>query len=142
MNPESQPVRPNVETAPQIPGAVEFFPDGTIRGPEVGPGSPEQQTAAPVEQLTQSAQLAVPAMPAPPIAAIPQAPTTTTVPTDDNPAIAADDDLIEKEWVDKVKKIIVLTKGSPYEQAKAIAALQADYLKKRYNRTLGESDGL
>ena len=65
------------------------------------------------------------------------APTAIT----DVPDTAADDDLIEKEWVDKAKKIIAITKSNPYEQAKAIAQLQADYLKKRHNRELGGVDG-
>lgn len=133
-------MRPNVEAMPQIPGGVEYFPDGTTSRPEVGPGSsPEKQAVAPVEQLTQSAQstasAVLPALPAAPIAPV----VTTTTQDDSNPAIASDDDLIEKEWVDQAKKIITLTKGNPYEQAKAIADLQADYLKKRYNRTIGES---
>lgn len=137
MNPESQPVRPNIEAVPQIPGATEYLPGGP-QSPELGQRSPEQQAPAPVEQLTQSAQSAAPAVAVP--VADPALPTATTavISDDDNPAIAADDDLIEKEWVDKVKKIITLTKGNPHEQAKAIASLQADYLKKRYNRVLGE----
>lgn len=55
------------------------------------------------------------------------------------PITAADDDLIEKEWVDKVKKIIALTKDDPYEKNRVITQLQADYLKKRYNKVLGET---
>ena len=56
------------------------------------------------------------------------------------PLLAADEDLIEKEWVDKLKSIISLTKDDPYERARVIAQLQADYLKKRYNRTLGQAE--
>ena len=63
--------------------------------------------------------------------------TQSTALLGDTPAMAADDDLIEKEWVDKAKKIITVTRGRPYEQAKAIALLQADYLKKRHGRELG-----
>ena len=138
MNPELPRVHPNGEAMPQIPGGAEYFPDGMVRSPETLP-APEQQPAQ-VEQLTQTAQ-AMPPMAVPQVAA-PVAPATQPAPlTDDTPVVAADDDLIEKEWVDKLKKIITLTKGNPYEQAKAIAALQADYLKKRYNRELGESSG-
>ena len=59
---------------------------------------------------------------------------------DDTPLVAADEDLIEREWVDKVKKIIALTKDNPYERNRVITQLQADYLKKRYNKTLGQND--
>ena len=46
----------------------------------------------------------------------------------------------EKEWVDKLKKIIILTKDDPYERSRVITQLQIDYLKKRYNKTLGQDD--
>jgi hypothetical protein len=53
------------------------------------------------------------------------------------PLVANDDDLIEKEWVDKAKKIIVQTKDDPYRREKEVGKLQADYLRKRYGRELG-----
>lgn len=137
MNPEVPQVRSSPESMPQIPGGVEYFPDGTSKSPEKVL-SPEQHTSQ-VEELTQAAQ-AIPyvgtsALPVPP----PPPPAVTIPVTHGAPVAAADEDLIEKEWVDKVKNIIALTRGNPHEQAKAIAALQADYLKKRYNRELGES---
>ena len=55
----------------------------------------------------------------------------------DSPLVAADDDLIEKEWVDKAKKIVNETKDNPHQQEKAVNKLQIDYLKKRYGRELG-----
>lgn len=138
MNPELPQVRSQAEKMPQIPGSVEYFPDGTNKSPEQAPS--HEQQASQVEQLTQAAQ-AMPYVAAPPVA-LPTPPPAVSIPvTSGAPAMAADDDLIEKEWVDKVKNIIALTKGNPYEQAKAIAALQADYLKKRYNRESGESNG-
>jgi hypothetical protein len=56
-----------------------------------------------------------------------------------NPIIANDDDLIEKEWVDKAKKIIQDTKDNPYLREQEVNKLQADYLRKRYGRELGTS---
>lgn len=84
----------------------------------------------------------------PPVAQTPQPPVppvldvnlTTTTPQDDTqqddstPAVAADVDLIEKEWVDKAKKIVNQTRDDPHEQESAVGRLQADYLKKRYGR--------
>ncbi len=58
-----------------------------------------------------------------------------------NPALAADDDLIEKEWVDKAKKIIEATKEDPYKRELEIGKLQRDYILKRYGRSIGESGG-
>lgn len=57
-----------------------------------------------------------------------------------SPLTANDDDLIEKEWVDKAKKIINETKDDPYLREKQVGDLQADYLMKRYGHDLGGSD--
>lgn len=59
-------------------------------------------------------------------------------PTDDMPLTAADDDLIEKEWVDKAKKIVTETRDDPHLREKEVGKLQADYLRKRYGKELGE----
>ena len=56
--------------------------------------------------------------------------------TDDNPTNAADEDLIEKEWVEKAKKVVAETRNDPYAQDRAISKLQADYLNKRYGRQI------
>ncbi len=62
----------------------------------------------------------------------------TSVPvSDDLPLVANDDDLIEKEWVDKAKKIIIQTKDDPYRREQEVGKLQADYLRKRYGKELG-----
>lgn len=59
-----------------------------------------------------------------------------------NPAAAADEDLIEKEWVDKAKKIIEETKEDPYRRELEIGKLQRDYIRKRYGREIGEPSGV
>lgn len=53
-----------------------------------------------------------------------------------NPAIADDVDVIEKEWVDKAKKIVSETKNDPYLQEQEVSKLQADYLMKRYGKRI------
>ena len=58
----------------------------------------------------------------------------------DNPAVANDDDLIEKEWVDKAKKIVAETRDDPHLQDEKVNKLQADYLKKRFGRELGAAE--
>ena len=57
----------------------------------------------------------------------------------DTPLIANDDDLIEKEWVDKAKQIIADTRDDPHRRELEVGRLQADYLKKRYGKELGTS---
>lgn len=78
------------------------------------------------------------ATPLPPPPPIQGQPTTQQQvgPVDDNPIVAADEDLIEKEWVDRAKKIIASTKNDPYLQEKEVSKLQADYLKKRYGKEI------
>ncbi len=140
MNPELPQSRPVVEATPQIPGSTEYFPDGTVRSLEHAPA--HEQAPARVEQQSRGPVAPVPVVvPATPQPVVDPASQQSALLVSNAPATAADDDLMEKEWVDKVKSIIALTKGKPYEQAKAIALLQADYLKKRHNRTLGELDG-
>jgi hypothetical protein len=107
--------------------------------PEVGvERSPER-----FEQRSEATPAAVTAQPVlpPPVVALPQPAVPDTVQpsvtNDDLPIAANDDDLIEREWVDKAKKIIVETKDDPYRREQEVGRLQADYLRKRYGRELG-----
>lgn len=54
--------------------------------------------------------------------------------SDDAPMVAADEDLIEMEWVNKAKKIINDTKSDPYLQEREVSKLQASYLQRRYGK--------
>jgi len=79
--------------------------------------------------------------------ALPPLANTSALPSDDSsivqdddqslPLVANDDDLIEKEWVDKAKSIVNNTKTDPYSQEKAVNGLQKAYKKKRYGREPG-----
>jgi hypothetical protein len=111
------------------------------------PSSPEVGLERHAEQFEQRSEatplqvVAQPILPSPvvapqPVAVTMVAPVSTT---DDLPLVANDDDLIEKEWVDKAKKIIVETKDDPYRREQEVGRLQADYLRKRYGRELGAS---
>lgn len=57
--------------------------------------------------------------------------------TDDTPLVAGDDDLIEKEWVDKAKKVIADTRDDPHRRELEVKKLQVDYVRKRYGREIG-----
>ncbi len=77
----------------------------------------------------------------PPVAA-PSTATPTAVNDDDtavsgSPLVAADNDLIEKEWVDRAKKIVQDTHDDPAKREQQVSALQKDYLRKRYGKELG-----
>lgn len=53
------------------------------------------------------------------------------------PDEAADNDLIEKEWVLKAKQIVEHTSEDPFLQQQELSKIKADYMKKRYNKDLG-----
>lgn len=113
----------------------------SLSTPEAAPASP-----SPEHQETREVQPTAPADPAPTVqpSAPPPLPQLSQPSlaqpqiqaADDSPATAADDDLIEKEWVEKAKKVIAETKHDPYLQEQAVSKLQADYLQKRYNKTV------
>lgn len=52
------------------------------------------------------------------------------------PAIAADTDLMENEWVKELKQMIMETKNDPFAREVRFKEMQIDYLKKRYNRII------
>lgn len=58
-----------------------------------------------------------------------------------SPEIADDIDLIEKEWVEKAKEIVNQTKDDPRQQNIALGKMKADYLKKRFNKTINIDTG-
>ncbi|MGD8374088.1 MAG: hypothetical protein PVI21_04520 [Candidatus Woesebacteria bacterium] len=59
----------------------------------------------------------------------------------DVPVSASEDDVIEKEWVNKAKQIVKNTKNDPYMQGLEVSKLQADYLKKRHGIDVKVSGG-
>lgn len=58
-----------------------------------------------------------------------------------SPVVAEDKDDIEKEWISKAKRIVEQTKSDPYLQERAVSRLQADYMKKRFNKEIKLSEG-
>ena len=96
-------------------------------------GVPQQPTStAPVP----SVQPSLP--PVPPVqsqAAATQAGVSNTT-TISVPAVADDQDLIEKEWVAKAKNIVEKNRNDPYQQSQELTVFKNDYLSKRYNKTI------
>ena len=138
MNPElPSPQRAPEQMPPQIPQPGEF--DAGQQAEQVGERSPEREQY--MQSIDQAPQLAPPPMlpvPAPVVVPVPSAAPVqddTTMPT-----VANDDDLIEKEWVDKAKKIIADTRDDPYRREREVNRLQTDYLMKRYGKELGAAD--
>lgn len=131
-NPERSP-----EAAPNLP-TPETTPDFPLPSPERGSSSvPERAPEhAAQSQASLSAQPIPITLPAP----VPVSDDAgVSAATDDTPAVAADEDLIEKEWVDKAKQIISETRDDPAARERQVGKLQSDYLKKRYGKELGAS---
>lgn len=139
-----EPKLPEVNSLPeQVPGAHDQYLEQSpvSLSPEIGiEGGVER-----FEQRSEATPAAANSMPIlPPLQTV-AAPVSepiadaATLAVDDNPIAASDDDLIEKEWVDKAKKIIMQTKDDPFRREQEVSRLQADYLRKRYGKELGSS---
>ncbi len=121
-----------------LPGLT--VPERTVEsGPALNPET-ELQRSRQVETQAPPPVAAPGALPtvAPPLPVDDSATTPSSV-DDDTPLVAADDDLIEKEWVDKAKKIIAETKDEPYRREQEVKKLQIEYVRKRYGRVIGDS---
>ena len=128
-------------SAEQMPTPIEYGQNFTY-SQEANPGVQPEQRERAIETGGERLNQAMPPLPIQPAVAptqlpIPQ-PVTQAVAADDSPQQAADEDLIEKEWVDKAKSIISSTKDDPHAREQAVIKLQADYLKKRYGKILGD----
>lgn len=134
------------EIQPQTQQNIENMPPVSAVGPENIPSIPAIEAApAPQEAYEQRADAAMGvaatvttpvAAPqyAPPVQSQPQPTQQTSV---NAPLVAADDDLIEKEWVDKAKEIIKQTGNDPHARTEQVGELQRSYLQKRYGKDLG-----
>jgi hypothetical protein len=112
--------------------------------PEAAPmGSPEQ-LSNPETQIGPMQSTPAQAVPVVPVSQQPVVQSTTTTSDDSStnattPAAAADVDLIEKEWVDQAKKVVSSTRSDPHEQARLVAELMRDYVRKRYGKEVGKA---
>lgn len=97
-----------------------------------------QGETAPSAEASHAPIVAIPSVPIPVVQNDDSDDTTTLPPVEnDTPATANDSELIEREWVDKAKKVIAQTRDDPYRREQEVNKLQADYLYKRYGRKLG-----
>ncbi len=117
--------------------------------PEVVPGSfepqleqapqPFEREPLPQEASVTQPQQTMPALPQPVVSVVDDDDATAALLTA-LPDVAADDDLIEKEWVNKAKHIIAETADDPHAREQAISQLQKEYLRKRYGKEVGVSE--
>ena len=131
--PEQLPMPP-VNTGEYIP-SLPPLETGIEKGAERREQAAEAGAHA-ADATTLAAPAATPQ--APPI--VPPNDLATQAPISATPLVAADEDLIEKEWVDKAKEIIQHTKDDPHARTQKVNELQRDYMQKRYNRVIGASE--
>jgi len=117
------------------PPVMEQLPPSPGMTPEVGvpmaehpPATPETTALAP-PQATPQLQQFQPAV----SQTQPAVQATTQVST---LPLADDDDLIEKEWVERAKRIVEQTRDDPYKQSEELTVVKADYLQQRYNKSI------
>ena len=128
--PQFQPERAPVEHAPK----PEQLPQQT---------TPEQGIERGAERKEQAAESRSVIADLPTTTGVPQPVALSTTPLQDDatsPLAADDADLIEKEWVDRAKKIIQETRDNPAQREKQVSQLQKDYLKKRYGKEVGATE--
>lgn len=136
-----EPILPEPTAPNSVPQNKELYsvqPTNVPQGSEVAPNTAPEQSHEAITQVVSPVQATV--MPTQSVVDS-TSNTATAVPVQgsaqaDDPLIADDVDVIEKEWVDKAKKIVNATKEDPFQQEKEVSKLQADYLMKRYNKQL------
>ena len=143
MNPELQSTTPTPENlVPKLnPEAIgggqvttpEINQSGIERGAEVKEAASEARALAgdSAAIITNNPAQSIPSIPAPSL--IGPAPNSDILE-------AADEDEIEKKWIDKTQEIISSTKGDPFEREKQIVNVREEYQKKRFNRTRGDGN--
>lgn len=139
---EQKPLSP--DHGPDLPPVIPAS-SGETAAPSLSPEIHSEDSAERQEQQSEAVHAsggpALPAVSSPLPTALPSADDTVTDSSQpiqgSSPAIANDDELIEKEWVDRAKKVIAETKDDPYRREQEVNRLQADYLLKRYGRELG-----
>jgi Txe/YoeB family toxin of Txe-Axe toxin-antitoxin module len=95
---------------------------------------PQPSQPMPGQPTVAAPQVGDAPMPASQLSSALTTPTQPVAALQNAPQAAQDSDLIEKEWVTKAKEIVQTTKSDPFEQNRQLAALKADYMKKRYGK--------
>jgi hypothetical protein len=124
MNPNNTP-SPGFELPSPVGGDTASAPEQAPMPETAHDPSPTPPSAQPMQPVAQTSNPVTPPM------NVPMNPATAGVP------LAADDaDLIEKEWVEKAKAIVASTRHDPRTQNRELNKFKADYMQKRYNKTL------
>lgn len=121
----------------EIPASPEDAKDAQERLLERGNEQKQVSEGKPAKQTPKFQ----PPLQSPPLIASPQQPQADNQVKDSSQAPstglqAQDADLIEKEWVERAKAIVAHTRNDPYKQKSEMSKVKADYLKKRFDKTI------
>jgi hypothetical protein len=133
MNPNVGENQRQMEAAPPLHNGEKVFDESTEKNLVSSPeNKPQTQSLAASSQA--ASDMALPSQ------------AITDLNTDDSATAiphttpADDTDRIEKEWVDKAKTVIAHTKDDPFEQKNEMSRVKAEYIQKRFNKTI-KADG-
>lgn len=112
--------------------------------PATGEARPETVGGAAGPERAQSAPASIPPATQPiiPLPITPVAPVSSglnnagTTSKSKSGGLVKDDDLIEKEWVDRAKRIVEQTRNDPRQQSDQLTGVKVEYMKKHYNKTI------
>jgi hypothetical protein len=134
MNPNSGENQPQIEySAPRV-GETEAKPaaeKSVTANPENNPQRSVQATAQAASDL---------ALPATAAITTDQPAQDDSVPAATAAAPASEGDRIEKQWIDRAKAVIAKTQDDPFEQKQAMSKVKAEYIQKRFNKTVKTDD--
>jgi hypothetical protein len=122
---------PNFELPPGPPSPE--GEQGQEQHAEAPPSRPEQAAKQPPQPALPAIPDDIPAADQPVIAAPPQ---DVAAPVADPKSAIADTDHIEREWIDKVKNVVARTQDDPYLQKDQMSKIKAEYIQKRFNKTI------
>ncbi|HSW78939.1 MAG TPA: hypothetical protein VLF88_02915 [Candidatus Babeliales bacterium] len=121
---------PNFELPGQL--ALENLPDE--QAAEAQPAHQEQVGKRPSEPALPAIPQDIPVVDEPVIAAPPQD-VAAPAPTDPH-SPASDSDHIEPTWINKVKSVAAHTHDDPFLQKSEMSKVKAEYIQKRFNKTI------
>lgn len=130
---------PSLNLPPPVERGREPLPaaaDSAGSQPEkAAPAAPERApSSAAAGAAAAQSPILLPAAPATPAPTTQSAVNTTSKSA--SGGLIKDDDLIEKEWVDRAKRIVAQTRDDPHRQSEELTGVKADYMKQQYGKTI------
>ncbi len=124
MSPETRPTTPSLQPE-LLPSSLEAVPKKHETHEQTNNQAVDDTALAAATQAAPALPVTTPQ----PVTALSSDDVTTDL-------MANDEDRIEKEWVDKAKKVVAETKEDPHKQSYEVSKMQTDYLSKRFGKQI------